>query len=307
MTRFRKILHVHSESPANAAALRCAAELAEAGRADLAAISVSKRLPKVADLREALLAYRRDEVAKALAPLAESHSLEVSVDHREGEPYVEVVRKVLREDRDLVVKAAEPRGRGSRRGFSPGDLQLLRQCPCPVWMVKGTKAPAATARILAAIDPVSDEDLGLTRRIVEIALAVKRSAGSGASLDFLHCWSLPHESAFRHHPFLKLPEERLAAWAAKEEQIHRRAAERAVGKALREPGTRLRVEKGDPAEVVPRLVAEAKADLVVMGTVGRTGIPGLFIGNTAETILRAVPCSVLAVKPPGFRSAVPLR
>jgi len=45
-------------------------------------------------------------------------------------------------------------------------------------------------------------------------------------------------------------------------------------------------------------------DLIVMGTVGRTGIPGLFIGNTAETVLRQVDCSVLTVKPWGFVTPV---
>jgi len=43
-----------------------------------------------------------------------------------------------------------------------------------------------------------------------------------------------------------------------------------------------------------------------MGTVGRIGIRGLFIGNTAEAILNQVECSVLAVKPPGFQTPVGL-
>jgi nucleotide-binding universal stress UspA family protein len=43
---------------------------------------------------------------------------------------------------------------------------------------------------------------------------------------------------------------------------------------------------------------------VVMGTVGRTGIPGLIMGNSAETILQQVDCSVLAIKPPGFIAPV---
>jgi nucleotide-binding universal stress UspA family protein len=40
--------------------------------------------------------------------------------------------------------------------------------------------------------------------------------------------------------------------------------------------------------------------------VARRGIPGLLIGNTAERILRKLPCSVLAVKPDGFVSPVSL-
>ncbi len=48
------------------------------------------------------------------------------------------------------------------------------------------------------------------------------------------------------------------------------------------------------------------ADLIVMGTKGRTGIPGLIIGNTAENVLQRTKASVLAVKPNGFVSPVTL-
>ena len=54
------------------------------------------------------------------------------------------------------------------------------------------------------------------------------------------------------------------------------------------------------------MITRLQADLVVMGTVARTGISGLLIGNTAEAILEQVQCSVLAVKPHGFVSPVRL-
>ena len=47
-------------------------------------------------------------------------------------------------------------------------------------------------------------------------------------------------------------------------------------------------------------------DTVVMGTMGRTGIAGLLVGNTAESILKRVACSVLTVKPEGFVPPVSL-
>jgi nucleotide-binding universal stress UspA family protein len=50
------------------------------------------------------------------------------------------------------------------------------------------------------------------------------------------------------------------------------------------------------------MAKQLHVDLVVMGTVARTGIAGLFIGNTAETILEQLQCSVLAVNPLGFVS-----
>jgi hypothetical protein len=41
-----------------------------------------------------------------------------------------------------------------------------------------------------------------------------------------------------------------------------------------------------------------------MGTVCRTGAAGFLIGNTAETILADVTCSILALKPEGFISPI---
>jgi universal stress protein E len=69
----------------------------------------------------------------------------------------------------------------------------------------------------------------------------------------------------------------------------------------------LHIVKGEADRVIQDLVQEHNADLVVMGTVARTGIPGLIMGNTAESILNNIGCSVLAVKPPGFVTPVTLQ
>jgi len=65
--------------------------------------------------------------------------------------------------------------------------------------------------------------------------------------------------------------------------------------------------KGKPETEIPKFTDEINASLVVMGTVGRTGIPGLFMGNTTEEILNQLNCSVLAIKPKGFKSPVKLK
>ncbi len=64
--------------------------------------------------------------------------------------------------------------------------------------------------------------------------------------------------------------------------------------------------KGSPETVLPEWVAEHDIDLIVMGTVARTGVAGLLIGNTAERVLPQVPCSIVALKPEGFRTPVEL-
>lgn len=70
--------------------------------------------------------------------------------------------------------------------------------------------------------------------------------------------------------------------------------------------TQTHLIRGEASVVLLRTVRSLEADLLVMGTVARTGIAGLIIGNTAETVLDQVNCSVLAIKPDGFVSPVRL-
>lgn len=82
--------------------------------------------------------------------------------------------------------------------------------------------------------------------------------------------------------------------------------------------TRIREEHEGGPHLAPLLVRSAaemvvheqsrlvSADVVVMGTVARTGLSGIFIGNTAENIINSLECAVLAVKPGGFVSPIPL-
>lgn len=67
---------------------------------------------------------------------------------------------------------------------------------------------------------------------------------------------------------------------------------------------RFHVLQDSAKTVIPEMAAQLKEDLVVMGTVARTGIAGLLVGNTADTIFEQLRCSVLALKPPGFVTSI---
>ena len=56
-----------------------------------------------------------------------------------------------------------------------------------------------------------------------------------------------------------------------------------------------RLTQGDAAQEILRMVDEVKADLVVMGTHGRTGL-GRLMGSVAEKVVRQAPCPVLTLK-----------
>ncbi len=55
---------------------------------------------------------------------------------------------------------------------------------------------------------------------------------------------------------------------------------------------------GDPAEMIVQLADEEKADLIVMGTHGRSGLSRLLMGSVAEAVVREASCPVLTVKLP---------
>jgi nucleotide-binding universal stress UspA family protein len=64
-------------------------------------------------------------------------------------------------------------------------------------------------------------------------------------------------------------------------------------------------EEGRPADVIVAQAAESGADLLVLGTHGRTGFRRLLLGSVAETVLRTAPCPVLTVPPPDVDGADP--
>jgi nucleotide-binding universal stress UspA family protein len=57
-----------------------------------------------------------------------------------------------------------------------------------------------------------------------------------------------------------------------------------------------KLREGDPALEIVGAAREEKADLIVMGTHGRTGLGHLLIGSTAEKVVRTSPCPVLTVR-----------
>jgi len=59
-----------------------------------------------------------------------------------------------------------------------------------------------------------------------------------------------------------------------------------------------RFEEGDPAGTILRVARELPADLIVMGTHGRTGLARLLMGSVAERVMRKASCPVLTVTTP---------
>ena len=54
------------------------------------------------------------------------------------------------------------------------------------------------------------------------------------------------------------------------------------------------------AASISEIAEKIKAELVVLGTIGRTGLSAAFLGNTAEHVIGRLNCDVLAIKPDSF-------
>jgi nucleotide-binding universal stress UspA family protein len=201
--------------------------------------------------------------------------------------------------------------------FGSDDMHLLRKCPCPVWLVK-PESPKAYQKILAAVDVDDDhpsEELHtrhlLNHKILEMASSLALS--ECAELHIIHAWLAIHEGMLRG-AFISRQEEEVASYVEEVRQQHIQNMNVLMSETIDKLGQdtmeylkpNKHLIKGDPRREISAFAEEIKVDLVVMGTVARTGLSGFFMGNTAETILNQLNCSVLAIKPPGFVTPVTL-
>jgi nucleotide-binding universal stress UspA family protein len=82
-----------------------------------------------------------------------------------------------------------------------------------------------------------------------------------------------------------------------------------LGARLEKKGQRLQTltKRGSPAQVIADTAKRTAADLIVMGTHGRTGITHMFLGSIAEKVVRTATCPVLTVRRAGGRRRAPRR
>lgn len=315
MKQFNNILYVAEASIAKDRAMARAVSLAENNQADLTVIDVVPVItagiampaggPVSTELQSAVVSQRRKELESLVAPYRQRRSIEIDV--LVGQMFLEAVRAVLRNKYDLLIKPAENPS-FIQRLFGSNDMHLLRKCPCPVWLTRPDEK-SNYARILAAVDFNLDNrsntvEQMLNQQILELAGSLALS--DFAALHLVHVWDAPAEMMVR--TWCDNPDEAGIAYVQGERSGHERAFNRLrdqltdqIGKeAYDRLSPQFHLRRGAASTVIPEIAKQLQADLVVMGTVARTGIAGLFIGNTAEAILEQLQCSVLAVKPPGF-------
>lgn len=304
MQRFKNILFV-SEPANNNVALERAIRLARFNGAKLtiATVHTSEELPASASrLNKMVLQVKEEEIQLALDKI-DTDGLNISTRPLYGIPFIQVVKEVKEQGIDLVIKPVEGRGKFSDMLFGSFDMHLMRKCPCPVWMIKPSKRKQY-ARILAAVDIDSSEkeNAELNALILDLAISLARQEDS--ELHILHVWFMQYENMLRSGR-VYFPKPEIDKMVRDTRKLHKERFNALLGhynfQGLK---TKFHLLKGEAGDVVPDVAYKKRVELVIMGSVARTGIPGFFIGNTAEKTLSRVDCSVLTVKPEAFSTPV---
>ena len=228
---------------------------------------------------DAALRDRRRKL-ETLAASLRKRGLRVSCvvewDHPEHEA---VVRYVLAARPDLLLAETSHHNRLVRWILSNTDWELIRSCPCPLWLVRSGTLPKKPD-LLVAVDPghvharrsqLDSRLLGAARTLVE---------NFGGTISIIH------------------------ADSAQDSRID--AVERLARRFGVPPANRY-VFPGEATRVLPEGVWRVGADILLLGAVSRSRLEQPFIGTTAERVIDRVECDVFVVKPVGYRSPVSRR
>ncbi len=310
MQLFKKILFVHDNDRDDQANFTRAVELAGESKAELTVLQVIDQLPR--DFAIMITSLPEKEIVK-LAVREQTHRLEkivfrvagrktINIKVVVGREYLEIIKEVLQGNHDLVMKTV--RGRGGVMGalFGSTAMHLLRECPCPVWLIHPDMGKQFK-RIMVAVDVTPGEEEGQVLNDQIMKLAVSLSEQGKSELDIIHTWKKIDEN-FPTYAADYFPDDH-AGIIKETENMHIGWLDSFLSRHdLNSICHHEYVLQGWADEIIVDFVQGHDIDLIVMGTVCRTGISGFFIGNTAEKILNRVQCSVLALKPEGFISPV---
>jgi universal stress protein E len=214
-------------------------------------------------------------------------------------PYEAILQRAAAAGADLIIAECHQGARTRPWLIHLTDWELLRRSPLPVLLLKNGR-PYHRPRVLAAVDPAHAHAKPLALDDCILASGNEYSKALRGSLHLVHA-NFP--SIVGRDPGAAA-RQAAASWST----LSYQQLQEQEGQAFEEfrassgvPRTRAHLVDGNPVTAIPRLAAELKADIVVMGALSRSGLARVFIGNTAERVLSDLPCDVLVVKPPSAK------
>jgi len=224
-------------------------------------------------------------------PGAAGLPIEVSINNR----IVGILRRARENKADLVVMGAFGNC-APDVGMGTVATACVRKSMTDVLLVRDTQPESGNApfkTIVAAVD-FSPNSLRAVERAAMFA------AKDGAELHLLHVFAAPwHQLHYRTPTPLTLTHEQKQY----RDDLGRRLAEFCRPVLEAHAGLRTKTVVHDYngyRSGIVEYAGKAGADLIVLGTRGRTNLRDLLLGSTAEKVLAESKCSILAVKPEGF-------
>jgi nucleotide-binding universal stress UspA family protein len=289
-----KILVALDFGTASLEALRQARTLAHETGAVLAACHV---LPSMADLSaffpERSLVNAEDtaledgEARKALAERARSElGLELTeIFIERGTAYAELVRRAESWGADYIVMGSHGRTGLTRAILGSVAERVVQHAPCSVLIARPIAQPGT---VLVATD-LSDPSLPA----ITAGMAEARRRNARLQVVTVFEWAAPLMI-----PFTGVMGTLPALPGAEAQAQARETLRQMLTDAVSRAGAvaEARVLEGSPASEIVAHAEEIGAELVVVGTRGRTGLARLALGSVAERVIRGAECSVLAVR-----------
>ncbi|MFV0277915.1 MAG: universal stress protein [Parahaliea sp.] len=171
---------------------------------------------------------------------------------------------------------------------TPSDWQLLRECPVPVYILARDKW-GRTEPVLAALDLGTDNRAKQRLNRTIIAKAKTLAGALNAELKFICALEVPALLA-------ELDIVDPTAYANEQKKrMEPLISELAEESGL--PRSVFSIKRGPVAKVINSEAARLRAQLVVVGCVGRKGVKARLLGNTAESVLELLHTDILAIKP----------
>jgi universal stress protein E len=205
-------------------------------------------------------------------------------------PFESIIQETLDFGHDLVVKGTHHHPKLQAVIFTPTDWHLLRKCPEPLLLVKNHAWPE-NGIIIAAVNATAEDDehIALNDKITREAIELGKMINGQVNLVNAYP-STPMNIALELPDFNPV-EYNDAIKSRHENMLQAHALKHGIDPA------RQHIEEGLAEDVIPQVAERLDAELVVLGTVGRTGISAALIGNTAEHVIDSLNCDLLALKP----------
>jgi universal stress protein E len=196
---------------------------------------------------------------------------------------------------DLTIKRISSDANSENPFIMPTDWHLLRFCNSALLLVKDPQWHKSSP-LLAAVCPTSEleEHQKLNHRILDYSHYLAELLQSETHV--VNCYISPTLDAPLELAIISNEKLKQKVAAHHSEKLKELIAKHPFSQQ------QTHVIEGLPEIKIPQLAEQLKAQLVVMGTVGRTGLTAAFMGNTAERVLSRLTCEVLALKPEDFES-----